>query len=281
MQRIPEEASPYTKIRSLGISCACRRRAQFVAISTRPVIFFCFKLVLCAISAGADASPEEVEAQENRRQLLELDVLHALRVLKAFQQTRYQLLDRMCVRALGQFDAFDEQTLLKLSDNERQYLRDACAAEHGRRDEFNTRNVGDKNGKPSAVSDRTKTIAPGSSFHTEILSIVSTSGQCSPWFAPKSIFFLIVLFGAQLFQFADVVFQKECLLEEPWHFRASAGPDGEGPEVPPLCYFEQGSVSRLPLYRAMQLKAKGIVKVLQVADHQWVQQDSAAFLGLS
>lgn len=182
-------------------------------------------------SVGEDTSPEEIEAQENRRQLLELDVLHAFRVLKAFQQTRQHLLDRMCVRALGQFEAFDEQTLLKLSDNERQYLKDACAAEHGRRDEFNSRNVGDKNGKPSA--------------------------------------------------FADVVFEKECLLEEPWHFRFPLGSEeGEALETPPLLYFANGSVCRLPLYRAMQLRAKGIVRVLQVTDHQWIQQDSAAFVGL-
>lgn len=174
---------------------------------------------------------EDIEAYENKRQLLELDVLHALRVLKAFQQTRQQLLDRMCVGALGQFEAFDEQTLLKLSDHEKQYLKDACAAEHSRRDELNARNVGDKNGKPSA--------------------------------------------------FADVVFEKECLLEEPWHFRVPSGAEeGEGIEPRPFCYFDTGTVSRLPLYRAMQLRAKGIVRVLQVSDHQWVQQDSAAFLGL-
>lgn len=137
----------------------------------------------------------------------------------------------MCVRALGQFEAFDEQTLLKLSDNERQYLKDACAAEHGRRDEFNARNVGDKNGKPSA--------------------------------------------------FADVVFQKDCLLEEPWHFRVLSGPEEEEAlETPPLCYFHCGSVCRLPLYRAIQLRAKGIVRVMQVSDHQWIQHDSAAFRGL-
>ncbi|KAL8449212.1 hypothetical protein Emag_003732 [Eimeria magna] len=179
---------------------------------------------------GAETPREAIEAHENRRQLLELDVLHALRVLKAFQQTRHSLLDRMSVRALGQFEAFDEQTLLKLSDSEKEYLKEACAAEHARRDEFNTRNVGDKNGKPSA--------------------------------------------------FADVVFERECLLEEPWHFRSCGNAEeGDVLEPPPLCFFERGTVSRLPLYRAMQLRAKGIVRVLQVQDHQWVQQDSAAFVG--
>ncbi|XP_022590337.2 uncharacterized protein LOC34619444 [Cyclospora cayetanensis] len=180
---------------------------------------------------GPDTPRDEIEAHENRRQLLELDVLHALRVLKAFQQTRQHLLDKMCVRALGQFEAFNEQTLSKLSDNEKQYLKDACTAEHSRRDEFNARNVEDKNGKPSA--------------------------------------------------FADVVFEKECLLEEPWHFSASLfSEDGDSSESRPLKYFEKGTVSRLPLYRAMQLRAKGIVKVMQVSDHQWAQLDAAAFLGL-
>lgn len=81
-------------------------------------------------------------------------------------------------------------------------------------------------------------------------------------------------------QFADVVFEKDCLLEEPWHFRAPSGPEeGEGPETPPLCYYDNGTVCRLPLYRAMQLRAKRIVRVLQISDHQWVQQDSAAFFG--
>lgn len=127
--------------------------------------------MFCWLSAGAETSREEIEAHENRRQLLELDVLHALRVLKAFQQTRQHLLDRMCVRALGQFEAFDEQTLFKLSDNERQYLKDACAAEHGRRDEFNARNVGDKNGKPSAVR-RYHESAASSILPTDRLSTV-------------------------------------------------------------------------------------------------------------
>lgn len=110
-----------------------------------------FPQLCCLLSVGPDTPPEEIEAHENRRQLMELDVLHALRVLKAFQRTRQHLLDRMCVKALGQFEAFDEQTLLKLSDNEIQYLREACAAEHSRRDEGNARNVEDRNGKPSAV----------------------------------------------------------------------------------------------------------------------------------
>ncbi|CDJ63767.1 hypothetical protein, conserved [Eimeria necatrix] len=183
-------------------------------------------------SVGPDTPPEEIEAHENRRQLMELDVLHALRVLKAFQRTRQHLLDRMCVKALGQFEAFDEQTLLKLSDNEIQYLREACAAEHSRRDEGNARNVEDRNGKPSAI--------------------------------------------------ADVVFEKDCVLEDPWSFTAASGPNEVEPSSaasPALAHYVCGTVSRMPLYRAVQLRAKGIVRVLQVFDHQWIPQDSAALKG--
>ncbi|KAL8435718.1 hypothetical protein Efla_004657 [Eimeria flavescens] len=182
-------------------------------------------------NVGADTPREEIEAQENRKQLLQLDILHAFRALKAFQRTRQQLLERMTVRALGQFEAFDEQTLLKLSDHEKEYLKETCAAEHGRLDELNARNVGDKNGKPSA--------------------------------------------------FADVVFEKDCLLEDPWRLHAFGGvEEGETAEPPPLCFYEGSSVCRLPLYRAMQLRAKGLVRILQVQDHQWTQQDSAAFASL-
>ncbi|CDJ34447.1 uncharacterized protein EMH_0062790 [Eimeria mitis] len=195
---------------------------------------------------SSETSAEEIEAVENRRFVLELDVLHALRVLKVFQQTRQHLLDKMSVKVLGQFDAFDEQTLLKLSDHEKQYLRDACAAEHSRRDELNARNVEDKNGKPSAI--------------------------------------------------ADVVFEKECLLEDPWHFRLlSSSEEAEAAAATAaaaaaagcsnfsncnITYVAKGTVRRLPLYRAVQLQAKGIAKVLQVTDHQWLHQDSAAFQGL-
>ena len=104
-----------------------------------------------ACSVGADTRAEEVEAHENRLYLLQVDILQALRVLKAFQRIRQQLLDKMCLKSLGQFDAFDEDILLKLSDNEIQYLKDACNAEHSRREELNIRNVEDKSGRPAEV----------------------------------------------------------------------------------------------------------------------------------
>lgn len=142
------ELSALTRLSSSWIFSRCVESSR-LPISRTVILAVLF--IHFSFSISGETLKEEIEAYENKRQLLELDVLHALRVLKAFQQTRQQLLDRMCVGALGQFEAFDEQTLLKLSDHEKQYLKDACAAEHSRRDEFNARNVGDKNGKPSAV----------------------------------------------------------------------------------------------------------------------------------
>lgn len=86
-------------------------------------------------------------------------------------------------------------------------------------------------------------------------------------------------FGPQI---ADVVFEKDCVLEDPWSFTAASGPNEVEPSSaasPALAHYVCGTVSRMPLYRAVQLRAKGIVRVLQVFDHQWIPQDSAALKG--
>lgn len=82
------------------------------------------------------------------------------------------------------------------------------------------------------------------------------------------------------FQVADVVFKKDCVLENPWHFESDTNEFLSSSETtsntPHARYFAQGSFCRLPLFKAIKLRAKGIVDVMDIHKHQWVLMDITA-----
>lgn len=81
-------------------------------------------------------------------------------------------------------------------------------------------------------------------------------------------------------QVADVVFKKDCLLEDPWYFDSDTSdflsanePTSNSPRAR---YFSQGCFCRLPLFKAIKLRAKGLVDVVDIHKHQWVLMDNTA-----
>lgn len=60
----------------------------------------------------------------------------------------------MALKACGQFEAFDEDLIEKLSDREKFSLKKFCEAEHRRRERLAWRIAAERNGKFSTVSER-------------------------------------------------------------------------------------------------------------------------------
>ncbi|PFH36016.1 hypothetical protein BESB_056670 [Besnoitia besnoiti] len=76
---------------------------------------------------------------------------------------------------------------------------------------------------------------------------------------------------------ADVVFEKDCLLEDPWTDAPRDEDEALGspwsdvpPEKPRVKLFTAGRVCRLPLHKAEQLSARRLVRLLCTVDCGWV-----------
>ncbi|EPR61366.1 hypothetical protein TGPRC2_206700 [Toxoplasma gondii TgCatPRC2] len=81
---------------------------------------------------------------------------------------------------------------------------------------------------------------------------------------------------------ADVVFEKDCLLEDPWtdaprdEDEALSSPwSASPPEKPRVKLFTAGRVCRLPLHKAEQLCARRLVRLLRTVDCGWIPRSHA------